>query len=282
MEDKKTSQWWKVICKGLLWLGIIILVVFVIPSIINYLILQPAQFDIVGKDTDWLAFWGGYLGAIISAAVAFVILAIQNKQNHLENKSTRNLQISILEYQNKKEQLAKFISTSAKLISSINPTEVKLLCYRIGEPSFVATDEFKAILAKITNCYQEFCLYFNDDNARRKELSNNIKNIVQQYTDTISDIINILFILSASDERLTVEILKQRYHTIEELLSEQLQQVLVEFDTDITSDRISEFQSLAIKRLDLSYDAQKKIHGIIEPYIREEEKRILQFIRKDN
>ena len=79
----------------------IILVAILLPFIINGLILLPSKFKFVGDDVDWLTFWGGYIGAIISAGVAFVILAIQYKQNQKENYENRNLQINVIEYQQK-------------------------------------------------------------------------------------------------------------------------------------------------------------------------------------
>ena len=51
--------------------------ILIIPIIINLLILSPSFFEYIGTGIDWLSFWGGYLGAIISAGVAFVILHIQ-------------------------------------------------------------------------------------------------------------------------------------------------------------------------------------------------------------
>lgn len=83
----------------------IILVAILLPFIINWLILLPSKFKFVGDGVDWLTFWGGYIGAIISAGVAFIILAIQYKQNQKENYKNRKLQINVIEYQQKKQWL---------------------------------------------------------------------------------------------------------------------------------------------------------------------------------
>lgn len=41
------------------------LVLIIAPILINYLILKPAFFNFVGKDTDWLGFWGAYILSLI-------------------------------------------------------------------------------------------------------------------------------------------------------------------------------------------------------------------------
>ena len=83
----------------------IILVAILLPFIINWLILLPSKFKFVGDGVDWLTFWGGYIGAIISAGVAFVILAIQYRQSQNENRKNRKLQIDVIEYQQKRQWL---------------------------------------------------------------------------------------------------------------------------------------------------------------------------------
>ena len=91
--------------KGVIVFIGIILATILLPFIINWLILQPCKFQFVGNDVDWLSFWGSYIGAIISAGVAFVILAIQYRQSQNENRKNRKLQIDVIEYQQKRQWL---------------------------------------------------------------------------------------------------------------------------------------------------------------------------------
>lgn len=46
MIDILKKYWW------------VILLIISAPILINYLILKPAIFKFIGKDTDWLNFWG--------------------------------------------------------------------------------------------------------------------------------------------------------------------------------------------------------------------------------
>ena len=91
---------WIMIALGLLLLSICL------PVIINFLILKPQLFETVGSGADWLLFWGSYMGSILSAIAAFVILAVQYKQNRDESKNNRDIQKDILKYQIKSQWVA--------------------------------------------------------------------------------------------------------------------------------------------------------------------------------
>ena len=88
------------------FLGIVILIAIVVPFVINFLILGPALFPTVGTPTDWLAFWGCYLGGMFAAIVGFVTLYYSGKRQNLE------LQISYkqAELQVLRNQLAESVS----------------------------------------------------------------------------------------------------------------------------------------------------------------------------
>ncbi len=104
MKDWIKKYWWTII------------IILALPIVVNSILLIPAFTTIVGNNTDWLSFWGGYLGAIISAGVAFAILCIQrqdnkklNEENRDENKkqneANRILQINVLKHQQKTQWL---------------------------------------------------------------------------------------------------------------------------------------------------------------------------------
>lgn len=89
---------------------IIIGVALVLPICINALYLVGTDCEILHKPSEWTTFWGSYLGAIISAAVAFIILHIQRKDNEkqveytqidneIQNIANRELQKNILKHQ---------------------------------------------------------------------------------------------------------------------------------------------------------------------------------------
>lgn len=60
---------------------------------------------IIIGDEGWMTSWGGYLGAVVSSAIAFVILYIQRRDNEKQNEDNRKLQLNILIYQQERARL---------------------------------------------------------------------------------------------------------------------------------------------------------------------------------
>ena len=67
-----------------LMIVLILVVILLIPLCINSLILCPAIFDFIGEGTDWLLFWGSYLGGVFAAVVGFVTLYYSAKRQNIE------------------------------------------------------------------------------------------------------------------------------------------------------------------------------------------------------
>lgn len=82
-----------------------LLLIITIPLIINTLMVLPKLFPITGDSSSWLGFWGSYIGAILSSAIAIFILYKQNQQNHIENIANRNLQLSVIKYNQELDKL---------------------------------------------------------------------------------------------------------------------------------------------------------------------------------
>ena len=62
-------------------------------------------FPITGDSSSWLGFWGSYIGAVLSSAIALYILYKQNQQHHVENIANRNLQLSVIKYNQELDKL---------------------------------------------------------------------------------------------------------------------------------------------------------------------------------
>ena len=82
-----------------------LLLIIVTPLIVNTLMVLPMQFPITGDSSSWLDFWGSYIGALLSSAIALYILYKQNQQNHIENIANRNLQLSVIKYNQELDKL---------------------------------------------------------------------------------------------------------------------------------------------------------------------------------
>lgn len=74
----KKNSWWKCII-------LILIILPLCPIVLNCILGQytPCNIEVVGKEDDWLDFWGGYIGAIIGASVGFVTMWKTIKHNTL-------------------------------------------------------------------------------------------------------------------------------------------------------------------------------------------------------
>ena len=93
--DKKKA-WKRSEMQGqkMLWLLVFIAVVILIPILLNYIIRRPAVIEIVGDETDWLAFHGSYIGAIVGAGISFLIMYLTlnyyKKEDKYKHEVSRN------------------------------------------------------------------------------------------------------------------------------------------------------------------------------------------------
>lgn len=115
MNPNKMKNWHLI----LISLGILIL-----PLVINFVILLPKFFPVVGDGTNWLSFWAGYTGSIVTAGIAMFVLWKQLKQNHEENEDNRQLQLNLLEYQQQTQWINSMREACIKNIYSYDCNDI--------------------------------------------------------------------------------------------------------------------------------------------------------------
>ena len=250
--------------------------ILLLPFVINFILLIPAFSPIVGENTDWLSFWGGYLGAIISAGVAFAILHIQRKENEKQNDTNRNIQINTIKYQQELSRLDNFITTASKLIEAINPIALKTLCKQIQGDNVSQIE--KAILDSIDyvlRVQRELCLHLSDMNVRQKQLGEDIDKIIDRFTDIQCDIQNFLIMITVSDVPMTNQLLKE-YATDNEEMSERLKKAILDY-TPSKYEGVKlewEWESIILALVDLVQDDSDKLYDLIDSFVEEERTRI--------
>lgn len=270
-------------------IAIVLIVVLVLPLGINALYLISTDCEVLHKPSEWTTFWGGYLGAIISAAVAFIILYIQRKDNEqqikdaqkdneTQNKANRNLQINTLKYQQEQIRLNNFIAVSSKLIASINPMDVKTLCKQLRQDNVPQIEHnLLTCLNNITSIQQEFCLHLSDKDGRQKRLGNDSNRIIARYTDKICDIQNLLTVISISEIPMTHEILMTLAQSPKnKRMSNDLKNAIINYQPiQIENERLEwMWEAIALSLLDLVQDESAKLYNIIDDYVSEERTRI--------
>lgn len=113
-----------------------VLLIMGTPLIINVLMVQPTLFPITGDSSSWLGFWGSYIGAVLTSAIALYILYKQNQQNHIENVSNRNLQLSVIRYNQELEKLRDLRTALVNFQASFDFIEVNDIADKFIEGNY--------------------------------------------------------------------------------------------------------------------------------------------------
>lgn len=252
------------------WIGLLFLV---LPVVINFVLFIPAFTPIVGDNTIWLGFWGSYLGAIISAGVAFVILAIQHKQNSEENERNRKLQIDVIKQQQERERFNRIIEISAKLIASTNLAKVAEICGKIGKVGYDVVALLDDIVRDIDNHKNEFDLYTStDSNPSNRLFANDFDDDLFTFTCALNDISSVVYIFDLRKGSVAVPEFKS-YLSIS--VSDKMQTLAVEY-VEVAGHALGyrDCSIIVHKRLDLMLDLKSRINEKIRDYITSERERI--------
>ena len=173
-----------------------ILIILTLPVVINFLLLAPAFSPIVGEDTDWLAFWGGYLGSIISAGVAFIILYIQRKDNktqneknrvdnETQNQANRQLQLNIMRYHQQTHWINNFRNVSLEYSNAFNSNDFIMISNIMWDSPVEAFNMMKVLFDRIDITNAKFAFIKKQDDAA-EELSKDIENKVIEYKKALN------------------------------------------------------------------------------------------------
>ena len=191
-------------------IGICIICIVIIPILINILILKPRLFETVGTSTDWLSFWGGYIGAIISTCTAFLILYIQRrdnkkdneynrKSNETQNDNNRKLQLNIMKYHQQSSWLENFINTSLELYNAFNHNDIIMITNIILNHPNEAFNMMKPLFDRIDSKYAKFSFIRKQDDQANK-LANDIYQVYVSYRQALNDLQWIALYLKGSIE----------------------------------------------------------------------------------
>lgn len=254
------KKYWRVL--------LIVSITVVAPIIINWAILQPQKFQVVGDCTDWLTFCGGYLGSILTAGIALFVLWRQLKQNHSENeqnrfenekanKANRELQLKVLEYQQQAQWLTSLRVVAIDYISIYNINElieVQNLMLKDVNAAHNATKELlnrlsKSHLALLMMLTEQDCSRCNKENrplCRFCFFINRQADNIGKLTKLVMDVQTLVYILMINkDSSATAQILnklKTDLHT-SDIMKEYINEVIE------TNSLIKEVNKLLDKRI---------------------------------
>ena len=263
----------------------IVIIILVLPIGINYILLRPTPFSIpmVGKDTDWLSFWSGYLGAILSSGVAFIILAIQYKQNNDENKTNRKIQINSIIYQQELSRLDGFITSASKLITATNTLALRTLCRQMQQDNIAKIEtQLLNSIDYIHTIQRELFLHLSEEDERQKNLGNSIDDIIDNFIDVQYDIQKLLAIIHLSDTEMTSQELKEVASDNDDM-SERLKKAILEYQpSQYEGVKLEwEWEMIALALVDLVQDESDKLYDLIDDFVGAERKRIQNILTEE-
>lgn len=156
--------------KKIVFIGIAVVLIIFIPLAINLIILRPVCFPFVGEATDWLSFWGCYLGGVSAALVGFVTLYRSAERQKIE------LQISY-----KQLELRTLRTSLSECVRAFNYSRLCAITLYINEPSkydwFISDlEQYDDELARKVNSWG--LLYVNRDNETAA-----MSNFIEKYSE---------------------------------------------------------------------------------------------------
>lgn len=215
-----------------LFVIIIIVTALILPIFINALHLVDTDCEILHKPSEWTVFWGSYLGAIISAGVAFAILYIQRKDNEKQNKENRNknetqnksnrqLQFNIMKYQQQSHWLDNFRIVSLEYCHSFNYNDIVLISNTMWNYPDEAFNMMKPLFERATKCNANFSFVRKQDESAN-ELNDYIDSIYTSYKQVLIDLQWITLYYKSTfptnrDQQSCISFLRQQYKTQKDL-----------------------------------------------------------------
>lgn len=192
-----------------LFVIITIVAALILPIFINALHLIGTDFEILHKPSEWTMFWSSYLGAIISAVCAFIILHIQRKdneyqnnnnridnekqneenriENEKQNNANRQLQLNILKYQQQSRWLDKFRDVSLEYCNALNCNDIVLITNTIWEYPNEAFGMLKPLFDRIIETNTKFS-FIRKQSPKANELAKCLDDTYIAYKQVLNDL----------------------------------------------------------------------------------------------
>ena len=261
------------------WWGI--LIILAAPIVINYILLVPAVYPIVGNNTMWLSFWGCYLGAIISSATAFIILHIQREDNETQNENNRNdnqkwnnnnrnLQLNTLKYQQEMQWLNAFRQISAEYVSAYNYNDLIRI---VNIPRSDAKSAFNGIgplLDRLALCDVRL-KYIGVRGDKASSLCDICDAFFELYNNVLYDLQAVfIYLIENPSPMFETFCIQSTRMPITKSMKIIIQQVAIEKGLS----NAQRFNNLAVERIKIIEERAEKIRTVFAGYSLEEQKRI--------
>ena len=173
---------------------LILVVILLIPLCINSLILCPAIFDFIGEGTDWLLFWGSYLGGAFAALVGFATLHYSAKRQNIEMQISR-----------KESSLRILQAKLSECVSIFNYSRMLTISLYIDQP-----EKYDQILDELLKYQDEIIassnawgvMYANKTNTNYKQaFQDKYEHCIRLFISTITEVQQLIIDLKTTTEK---------------------------------------------------------------------------------
>ena len=261
-------------------------IIILAPIILNFILQIPALTTIVGNDVDWLSFWGGYLGAVLSSLVAFVILILQLRQNHKENEDNRianskaneannKLQLNILQYQQETQWLNMFREACSEYVCMYNYNDLAAIVEMMRENTYPMDilNSIKELFDRAMKLDTKFA-YSRKINEHLKQLFETvIEPQYHLYNDVLNDLMRIV-VYRMGYPTVTYEQFRQSPNLRPREISKDLDAIINNF-LQSQYDNIGKFlYDVVLARISQCRGSMEIVRDAIYAYIHQEQERI--------
>ena len=169
--------------KKAIWFVVAIVIIIAIPFVLNALIQLPRFTEIVGGETDWLAFHGSYIGAIVGAGISFIIMYRTLKYYKKADEYRHNL-----------EWLNGFRKACADYLEAFNNSNVLSIIDEMTIDAYKAYGHCETYLKQLINQETIMALYVvNSKDEKLLSLNKNLDGFQKQYKNRFLDIQKTVF-----------------------------------------------------------------------------------------
>ena len=179
----KKHSWWT-------WI-ISIIILLLCPIALNYILGQytPWKIEVIGKEDDWLDFWGAYIGAIIGGLITLIPMKRETDRNAL-NIMINNQENYIKEL---KSQLGNHIcNLSFKPIGDVELPITKNNLY-------IDENRVNDIIQRLNNTsdsvksqLDSWCIIYPEETGKAGNFKNAYKECVNEFGEDVKNITDIL------------------------------------------------------------------------------------------
>lgn len=192
----------------------LIVLLFILPIGLNFLLQANAPYSIVGDSSNWLSFWSTYLASILGSLITLFVLYKTLKQNEANNDESKKLQVIIFKKGLEERRIHELSIILKDSLRFINYTKFH------RNYNFIISEEYETASSffdvEITRCLDSFSLISldfisSDKDKIEEEYLTLFKNVLNEYTNLISVIIRVIAVMEKGDLKSKIDTFKKKH-----------------------------------------------------------------------